>query len=434
MGAYWLAAYLVVACLAVVQALLIGLQTWEHRRFARGRLEFLRKRRPGGRVALFVPCKGVDLELEESLHTLLRQDYGNYEVTFIVESPDDPAYAMVRRVTDAHPQADWGVIIAGEASSSGQKVHNLLAATENLPPDVEYLAFVDSDARPNHYWLRALVSELVRKEVGAVTGYRWFVPRQPSLANHLLYSINCNYASLVGKDSPLCVWGGSWAIRREAFEQLGVREAWKGTLSDDLVVSRVIRRAGLRIEFEPACMVASPLDNTMGETLSFIRRQYVIAKHYLPFGWLSALLLVSFANLVLFGSMVAVGWTLASGLLSPWIPAGILAVLYLASVYRGLVRHDLAAIYFPDQRDRLRKARRFDVWAGPFVGLVNWLALAISVVGRRITWRGITYRIRGGGQTRLLRRDDAALADETRPEQELTAPVTHPYPEYRKAG
>jgi hypothetical protein len=205
-------------------------------------------------------------------------------------------------------------------------------------------------------------------------------------------------------------------------------------LSDDLVVTRVIRRAGLRIEFEPACMVASPLDNTIGETLSFIRRQYVIAKHYIPVGWLSALVLVSFANLALLGSVAATVWALTSGILSPWIPAGVFAILYLASVYRGLVRHDLAKIYFPDLCHRLHKARRFDVWAGPLTGLVNWLALASSVVGRRITWRGITYLIRRGGQIRLLRRDDAALPDRTETEQELPALVTHPLPTYRKAS
>ena len=116
------------------------------------------------------------------------------------------------------------------------------------------------------------------------------------------------------------------------------------------------------------------------------------------------------------------------------IPAGIFAVLYLASVYRGAVRHDLTRVYFPGLNDRLRKARRFDVWAGPLVGLVNWFALASSVVGHRITWRGITYRIRRGGQIRLVRRDDAALADQTDKEQELPAPVTHTYRTYRKAS
>jgi len=441
MGNFFFVAFLTMASLAVVQMILIGLQTREHRRFARSRLELLRERLPlKGRVALFVPCKGMDFELEQNLHALLRQDYGNYQVTFVVESTDDPAYELVQRVAAAHPEVDCDVIVAGVTSTTGQKVHNLLAATDDLPSNIEYLAFADSDAKPKPYWLRALVSDLRRQEVGAVTGYRWFVPGQPSLANHLLYGINCNFASLIGKGSPHVIWGGSWAIRREVFDQTGLRQAWEGTLSDDLVATRVIRRARLSIEFEPACMVASPADNTLGDMLAFVRRQYVITKCYLPVAWLSTILVVSFANLALLATMAATVWALASRGLPVWIPAATLATLYLASVYRGKVRHDLAKIYFPDLDDQLRSARRFDVWTGPLVGLVSWLALLSSVVGRRITWRGNTYHIDRQGQIRLLRRDrqfrlvngdDTPQNDQTHPEPEPTPPSSRTY---RKAS
>jgi hypothetical protein len=432
----WLAIYLTVASLALLQAVLVVLQIWENRRFARGRLESLRRRRPEGRVALLVPCKGVDEGLEENLRTLLRQDYGNYEVTFVLESANDPAYDVVRRVTAMHPQVDWGIVLAGKAETTGQKVHNLLVATSQLPDDVEYLAFADSDARPHHYWLRGLVSQLNLERTDAATGYRWFVPTQASLANYVLYGINCSYASLFGKHISRYVWGGSWAIRRETFEKLGIREAWQGTLSDDLVVSRVLRRAGLRVEFEPACMVASPLDNSARETFSFVRRQYLIAKHYVPAGWLSALFFVSLANLAMLGSLVAIVWAWRSGVMSPWVPASVCAALYLASAVRGAIRGDLARTYFPGLRNALRRSQRFDLWAGPLCGLIHWLALASSILGSRITWRGITYRIGLGGKIRSIRRHDPVVPIEPQPagESVVRGPTTRPLNAYRKAG
>ena len=76
------------------------------------------------------------------------------------------------------------LILAGAAQESGQKVHNLRVATESLPPEITYLAFFDADARPTACWLRVLLARLDRGEVGATTGYRWFVPLRPSLANH----------------------------------------------------------------------------------------------------------------------------------------------------------------------------------------------------------------------------------------------------------
>ena len=113
MDAYWLTIYLILAGLVIVQALLLALQTWEHRRYVRSCMRGLDRYQPTGRVALFAPCKGLDLDLEANLRAILRQDYDNYEVTFIVESTDDPAYPAIRRAMAAHPSVPARVIVAG---------------------------------------------------------------------------------------------------------------------------------------------------------------------------------------------------------------------------------------------------------------------------------------------------------------------------------
>ena len=157
--------------------------------------------RPGFVVA---PCKGRDLNLEDNLRALLEQDYDDYEVSFIVESVDDPACAVIRRAMAAHPWMSARMVVAGRASDSGQKVHNLRVATARLSPRIEYLAFADSDARPRPEWLRMLISRLYRPHIGAMTGYRWFVPEGNSAANKLLYSLNCNVMSLLGGTAIIC--------------------------------------------------------------------------------------------------------------------------------------------------------------------------------------------------------------------------------------
>jgi len=435
MGTLGIVVCLMLAGVAVAQAVLTGMQTWEHRRFARSRLRAPRSG-PSGRAVLLVPCRGLEVGLEENLRAVLVQDRGDYEVWFIVESPDDPVYPVIEKVVDEYPGIDTRVIFAGRATRSGQKVHNLLVATAELPAEVRYLAFVDSDARPEPRWLGGLLQRLDDAGVGAATGYRWFVPQRASVANHLLYSLNCAVAMLFGKNAPNFVWGGSWAIRRETFERLGLREAWQGTLSDDLVASRVLHRAGLRIEFEPACVVASPLDSTFGEMVSFVRRQYVIGRFYVPHCWAIGFLLVTFANLVFFGALGATIGGLVMGTPPPWLPAMICGVLYLAGVYRGLLRQDILQVYFPRLNRKLKRARRFDVWAGPLVGLLNGLQLAGALLGRHISWRGITYRLSRGGQVRLVRWEDQA--DRPRPQRWKAGPASDgpvlPLPSHRKAA
>ena len=180
-----------------------------------------------------------------------------------------------------------------------------------------------------------LVSRLDQPGLGAVTGYRWFTPARPTVANALVYSMNCDVMSLLTRSSHYLIWGGSWAIRRDVFDAIGLRDAWKGTLSDDLVASRLMRRSRLEVRFEPACVVASPLDISLGQAMSFIRRQYLVARLYTFDWWLFSFLAATFTNLIWLGNLAVLIWSLLTGSPSPWIPIAVSAVLYSVTVYRG---------------------------------------------------------------------------------------------------
>jgi len=409
MESFWFVAYLILLALALGQSLLLALQTWEHRRYARSGMRGMGAFYPSGHVGVFAPCKGIDVDLHGNLSSLMRQEYDDYEVAFIVESEEDPACEVIRRVMAEHPQVAARLVVAGRATQCGQKTHNLRAATAELPERVEYLVFVDSDARPRREWLRMMIRRLNRPEVGAVTGYRWLIPVRSSWANHLLYSINCIVMSLLGKTSHSMIWGGSWGIRRELFDSIDLHRVWEGTLSDDLAVSRVLRRRKLEVRFEPACVVGSPADYGGAEMLSFLRRQYFLGRCYVPDWWLFGLVTSTLSSLTWLVNLVALGSGLARGTPPVWIPACALGVLYLLSVFRGAVRQDLIRTYFPDRQRDLKQARRFDTWMTPLVTLTNWLGLFASMFGRRVTWRGIRYRVSRDGHVLSLRREDEPI-------------------------
>jgi cellulose synthase/poly-beta-1,6-N-acetylglucosamine synthase-like glycosyltransferase len=411
MGTCLLTLYLALTFLAVLQAALIVVQTWEHHRFAGSRLSQLHQHHDVGRVAIIVPCKGVDLGLQRNLGTLFRQDYENYAIRFVVESAEDPAYPVIRRLMDRYPAVDSTLLVAGRAQNCGQKVHNLRVATADLPRDIRCLAFVDSDARLRRQWLRALVSRIDQPRVGATTGYRWYVPTRPSFANDLLHSLNSCIAIFLGSHSPTIVWGGSWAIRRELFDGLRVREAWTGMLSDDLVASRLLRKSRLRVLFEPACMVVSPCDTTLPELFWFMRRQYLMARSHMPRWSALVALLSSIANLGLLVNLALVVWALIAGNAWGWFAAGSVAALYGLTVLGGLFRQDLALTYFPRLRRTLRNSRRFEIWMGPITSLANWAGILGSFLGRRLTWRGITYRLSPTGMVLEARRNDPLPAE-----------------------
>ena len=360
---------------------------------------------PWQRVALIVPCKGVEAGLAENLRRFLRQDHPNYEVTFVVESRDDPAHQIIQRLLSDETRITGRLLVAGRAWDTGQKIHNLRHAIGQLPDEVNVFAFADSDIRPKPDWLRALVGSLERKKCqGTVTGYRWFIPERNTLPNLLLYSFNSSAAALFGPGGHFLVWGGAWAMRRELFEQLSVADAWQGTLSDDLVVSRALRLAELPIAFEPGSMVASHVDTNLRGLAEFVRRQFLIGRHYANYLWRLSFAALTTHLLALWGSLGVVGWRLLSGQGASWWLLASAAGMYTASILRGTLRQNMVCTYLPDECARLEAARRFDIWLSPLCGLLLWLGFVSSCVGHVITWRNISYFIAPGGRILFLGR------------------------------
>jgi len=406
----WFVIWSALAVVALGQAALLGLQTYEHRRFARSRLRNPRTAPSLRRVRLVAPCKGMDHGLEENLRPLLAQDYPNYEVVFVVESPDDLACATIQALIRDAGRVPVRLAIAGKATETGQKIHNLLAGVSKLPEDVEILAFVDSDARPHPAWLRLLVQRLDNDGACAATGYRWFIPTKNSLATLIQYSINSCAAVMYRADARGLVWGGSWAIRRDKFEACGLREAWRGTLSDDLMATRVLKQHKLRVEFEPACMLPSPLQLSTGQMLEFLRRQYVIGRVYSIRNWLIGFASIVGTAVMFWGNLVAAFYGAAVGANWAWAPLAYCIAWYALSVTRGALRSSTARIYFRDRGHQLRTALTFDTYAGPLVALVNGGLMLAAAVGTTITWRGNTYRMFQGGRIQLLSHVDEPAA------------------------
>ncbi len=392
---YWVAASST-ACIA----LLLLIQTIEHRRYANSRGRRISRKAPTDRVALFLPCKGDDGDLEDNLRPMFVQDYPNYELVFIVESVEDGAYKPIRRLMDAHPHRASRLVIAGLATTSGQKVHNLLVATENLAPETAILAFADADIRPPQDWLRLLTQQLHKS--AASTGYRRFVPKRPTLANLIVASIDTSVVPIMFPCIHHKVWGGSWAIRRDVFEGGRMRDAWEGTLSDDLVASNVLASLREPLALESACILPSPIDMDMRTMLAWVRRQFIIGRFYSPYLWLVVSVGHCFTQAVFWSSVMAAIAGTVSGAPWAWQPACVAGVLYATHVVRGWLRQTASRVYLPYCQKELTAARRFDIWCGPVAGLALCVALVGSAIGRRITWKDNVYEMSYGGQIRKI--------------------------------
>ncbi len=357
-------------------------------------------------VTVFVPCRGVDDGLRENLLAILGQEYPAFEIIVVADRADDPALAVVAeacRSFDRQTSPSVRVVIAGAATDSGQKVHNLRAAVGEADPQNAVFAFVDTDARPSSRWLQSLVAPLRDKTIGAATGYRWFVARG-GIAAHLRSVWNASIASALGaqRDKNFC-WGGSTAIRHETFEQVKVAERWRGTVSDDFTMTRVLHEAALPIKFVPQCLTPSFESCSFHELIEFTTRQLKITRAYAPHLWKAVLTGSLLFGLGFFGGISLVAGRAAMGR-SFATPLILLLVIFALGMMKSYLRLRAVRLVIADRRLRSFTTTLAHLTLWPLASLL-FLWNALAAISRRITWRGITYELKSSTETVIIRRE-----------------------------
>jgi ceramide glucosyltransferase len=349
------------------------------------------------RTVLIVPCKGLDAAFETNIASLYHQNYDNYMLWFVVSDTDDPAYIELCRLKEklsitskAH---DVRILAAGLAQSCSQKNHNLLYCFRHLPADVEVMAFADSDACLGDYWLTRLVHRLRKDKVGVTTGYRWFVPQKNNSATIALSVINAKIAQLLGKYRFNQAWGGSMAVRVELFRQLGMDQLWANSIGDDLMLSHAVRKAGKKIEFVPACIVASYEQINWPSFLSFARRQFLLTRIISPGTWWFGLLSSIYSTLGLYGGAVFATYAYHTEKTYWGLFAAVPLVFLVGHLCRSTLRQRLIAKLLPNDAQAMKIARLADIAAGWLLSPILLGIIVSSAFGRRVRWRGITYKL-----------------------------------------
>jgi ceramide glucosyltransferase len=359
-------------------------------------------------VSVIAPCRGIEPGLDENLTALFIQRYPAYEIIFVTGSGDDPAVniiAEVRTAMSAGAVAASRIVMAGEAIDSGQKVHNLREAVAVIDPRTEVIVFVDTDARPHQDWLRSLVAPLKDESVGAATGYRWFVPDSGSLASQLRSVWNASIASALGgaREKNFC-WGGSTAIRRMLFESLNVTEHWRGTVSDDFTLTRILHEARLPIHFAPRCLIASFDDCSWRELLEFTTRQLKITRVYATPLWQAVLVGSLLFVPVFFGGIVLL-IVRASRAQSFAATAVLLGVMFLLGAAKSWIRLRAVNLAMANYGLPLGKGTLAHLFLWPIASVLFLYNGILAAGSRNITWRGITYELKSATEAVIISRD-----------------------------
>jgi ceramide glucosyltransferase len=388
--------------LAVVQILLglyLAMQAMQWLGYVRRRM-FIDPGFYAPSTALLCPCKGVEPGLERNLVSLTEFDYQNYEVFFILASAADPAYGIVKRVAmQSKPKAH--VIIGDKPEGCGEKVNNLRIAIEQLPANFEVLVFADSDGRPGKSWLHRLVAPLTDSRIGATTTMRWFIPNKNNFATALLAAWNAPIVTMLNEKGRNFCWGGGTAIRRSIFDQIGVADEWKNSVSDDYSMTRALERTGRTIMFLPECLTLSYVETDFTGLLEFTNRQILITRVYAEKIWRAAA-----ATHLLFCATFVLGVVLTLGDVLESRPAFHLAALTLLPLLLAAIRGGLRLTGVTEVLAAARSQIMGQAWIyvvlGVFIPFLYLVNFAASLITRKTRWRGVVYELIAPEQTRIL--------------------------------
>jgi hypothetical protein len=356
-------------------------------------------------AAVLLAVRGSHDHLEECLRNLLNQDYETFELRIVIDGDvDGAAWHVAHRVAAERP----GVPVRIEALRQRRchcslKCNALLQMTRDLELAVDVLALVDADVLVGERWLRDLVAPLHRRGVGASFGLPVCVVSGEGWGAML----RASWWSFAGAAMALrgWPWGGSTAFLAETMRRSGIRERWAAAISSDTPLPDALRVVGLRAAWVPSLFVLDRDVHGIRTFHSQLVRYLLVRRLYLP-GWSGARLRGTLLTGALGASALLLVWGIAAGqdvvvaiaggsLLTPIVAAPMMLSALGRCGHAGIERSGIPV----PRRARLAPLRAL---VAPMLLFFLVIVAALQARSlRRVSWRGVTYEVRGPWDVRL---------------------------------
>lgn len=370
------------------------------------------------KAAIILCVRGKDPFLATCIRNLLAQQYQDFSIHIIIDSPGDPGWEAINEVRESFPHSRLHVsILRHRSPHCSLKNSSIIQAVNDLDDDCDIVAFVDADAITQPNWLRELVKPFADPQVGATTGVRWYSPPDHGFATRVRCWWNLLAASVIYQAE--IPWGGSMAVRRSILAS-GLIAEWSQMFCEDVHTSGHLKARGLKVATVPTATVVNEEQTSLNCCFRFISRQMLILRLYHACWWRVAVI-VALAAGVRFLHLGSVFYT---GIAGDWISLLLLLSIYPMAMFpiqSGALRLDRAV------RDVMARSGQ-QIAPNPTPRFLECrcaeLLFLVSTVNALTThfvmWRGIRYQIKGPRDINLL----AYRPYVESPEVAITAPVS----------
>jgi ceramide glucosyltransferase len=200
-------------------------------------------------VSILKPLKGLDDNLYDNLESLCRLDYPTFEIIFSLQTWNDPAYKVAKKVKDKHPEVD--ITIHTERCSEGlnPKINNLIPAYNISKYD--HILISDSNVMIDSGYLKEITGHMSNPEVGLVSnlirgmGGKSF---GAVLENLHLNTFVIGSVSFLDKFLRMpCVVGKSMLMKKRDLNAIGGLIAMKDVLAEDYLIGKRLHEIGKKV-------------------------------------------------------------------------------------------------------------------------------------------------------------------------------------------
>jgi hypothetical protein len=347
-------------------------------------------------IALIIPVRGASPGLHDLWRALCAQTYPHFRVLFALESADDPAHGALTAMIKDAKQPRTEIVIAGPAQNQGQKVQNQLAALDRLGRGDQIVVFADADIVPTKMWLAEIVDLLSCRAAMIVSGYRWMVPADRRLATSFACALNDALATMPRLAIISYAWGGSMAGWHKELKRIDIASWLKGSVNDDLQITRAAHAHGGVVETPMHMLLPSPVTLGWGELIGFVRRQYIQLRTYAPGHWA----LSAFAY-----ALPLIGWSFAVPLAWSGRWYAILAIVIAIVLHQARTTFRLKVprkLWGQETDGTVAILLR---WGAPLATLLHAALIWSTLVTRTLRWGGRTYRIDAPQRIRIIAQD-----------------------------
>jgi cellulose synthase/poly-beta-1,6-N-acetylglucosamine synthase-like glycosyltransferase len=318
------------------------------------------------KALVIVPCRGIDIGLEDNLRSIMGQGYGSYKAIAVVDSSSDPSVAHIRKVGMK--------FITSSVGKSGRASGKVRAIITALMTFRDYQAYViaDSDIRVRSNWLSELIKPLGSSKIGISTTFPKFVPKA-GFWSKVKFVWGFVGEGLMENKGTRFGWGGSLAFRKDLLNKNTMRllRNSRYSVSDDISLTKAAKSMGLEIAYVRQAQPVVNSADSFGQFAEWSTRQ-------------SALTILGYSRNLYYG----IAFYTAEILL--FVSAFVMSYLITPLFLLFLVH------FVKSEIKTARRAGKPDFTIALIVALMPFIYLSnlIAASGTsQITWRGRLYKI-----------------------------------------